>query len=154
MIRRLLSCTLFVGLGTGLVVGLLLVVLPSVRIAGAVATIDGSIVVRAVLVDDVPGVRALAAPEAWRRCPYLAAVAAEARCPYLAAVAAGSGCPYLDGLRRDAGRCPALPPSSGQVLPRGAAPPALEPAPRRQLERAVRAAFAPAAEAALPADPA
>jgi len=154
VIRSLISCTLIVGLGTGLVVGALLVVLPSVRIAGAVAATDGSIVVRAVLVDDVPDVRALAAPEAWRRCPYLAAIAARSRCPYLAAVAAGSGCPYLDGLRRDAGRCPALPPSLGQVLPRGAVPPALEPASRRQLVRAVRAAFAPAAEAALPADPA
>jgi hypothetical protein len=142
VIRSLISCTLLVGLGTGLVVGALLVVLPSVRIAGDGAAIDGSIVVRAVLVDDVPGVRALTAPEAWRRCPYLAAVAA------------GSGCPYLEGLRRNSGRCPALPPSSGQVLPWGVVPPALEPAPRRQLERAVRAAFAPAAEAAPPADPA
>jgi hypothetical protein len=117
VIRSLISCALLVGLGTGLVVGALLVVLPSVRIASAVAATDGSIVVRAVLVDDVPDVRALAAPEAWRRCPYLAAVAAEARCPYLAAVAAGSGCPYLRG---NAGRstCPFLRSSPGSVANR------------------------------------
>ena len=154
MIRSLISCTLIVGLGTGLVVGALLVVLPSVRIAGDGAATDRAMVVHAVLIEGMSGSPAFAAPEAWHRCPYLAAVAAEGRCPCLAAVAARSGCPYLEGLRRNNGRCPALPPSSGQILPRGAVPPALEPAPRRQLERAVRAAFAPAAEAAPPANPA
>jgi len=153
VIRRLVSVTLFVGLGTGLVVGALLVVLPAVRIAGDGAATDRAMVVHAVLIEGVSGSSAFAAPEAWRRCPYLAAVAAEARCPYLAAVAAGSGCPYLEGLRRNTGRCPALPRSSREHQPRGNVPPALEPASGR-LERAVRAAYAPAAEAALAADPA
>jgi hypothetical protein len=98
MIRSLIPCALFAGLGTALVVGALLVVLPSLRIASGAAVTDSSMVVRAVLIEGRPGGQAvLAAPEAWRSCPHLGAIAARSRCPYLAAIAGGSGCPYLRG---------------------------------------------------------
>ena len=143
VIRRVLSCTLFAGLGTAMAVAVLLAVLPSVRIAGGADATDGPTAVRAVLIEGLPGAAQLAAPEAWRRCPYLAAVAARSGCPFLAARAAGPRCPYLDGLRRGV-RCPAWPPRSGMVVPRGSLPPALRPALGRQRERAVSARLAPA----------
>jgi len=141
VIRRLISCSLFAGLGTGVVVGALLVVLPSVRITGGAAATTGSMAVRALLIEGMPSGTALAAPDAWRRCPYLAAVAA------------GSGCPYLKGLHRG-GRCPALPPPAGQALPPGAVPPALEPLPERHRARTVRAALVPDGTTAPAAHPA
>jgi len=143
VMRRVLSCTLFAGLGTAMAVAVLLAVLPSVRIAGGADATDGPTAVRAVLIEGPPGAAQLAAPEAWRRCPYLAAVAARSGCPFLAARAAGPRCPYLDGLRRGV-RCPAWPPRSGMVVPRGSLPPALRPALGRQRERAVSARLAPA----------
>lgn len=98
MIRSLVSCALFVGLGTGAVVSVLLALLPAVRIAGTTPATARPMAVRAVLVEGLPGGPAvLAAPEAWRRCPHLAATAARSRCPFLAALAAGSSCPYLNG---------------------------------------------------------
>ena len=142
VMRRVLSCTLFAGLGTAMAVAVLLAVLPSVRIAGGADATDGPTAVRAVLIEGPPGAALLAAPESWRRCPYLAAVAAGSGCPFLAARAAGPRCPYLDGLRRGV-RCPAWPPRSGMVVPRGSLPPALRPALGRQGERAVSARLAP-----------
>jgi hypothetical protein len=130
VMRRVLSCTLFAGLGTGLVVGVLLAVLPSVRIAGGADAIDGPTSVRAVLIEGRSGAAQLAAPEAWRRCPYLAAVAARSGCPFLAARVVSPGCPYLKGLHRG-GRCPAW-------------PPAAEPAPPPHPPGAVSAQLAPA----------
>jgi len=135
VIRRLISCTLFAGLGTGVVVTALVVLLPSVRITGAAAATAESMAVRAVLIEGMPGGTALAAPDAWRRCPYLAAVAA------------GSGCPYLKGLHRG-GRCPAWPPAT-RALP----PPGRGPAAARQPDRARLAAWLPLAETLPATDP-